>query len=78
MNNLATGYELPRSWGRQILLGDVLISAATHDVVVQWHYQKAIYIAKIVNEDIWFSLEEFVKAWGTRLEVCKNILFYIE
>lgn len=73
---LGTGLFIDGGCGDEILLGDVLISKCTHDVVVQWHSEKKIYIVKVVNEDIWFPLDEFVNAWGRRLEVKDSIIMY--
>jgi hypothetical protein len=76
----STGIKLPRS-SDNIKIGDVLISNATHDVVVMWHGEKEIPIVVVrntltedtLNEPIWFKLKEFVDAWGSRLEVKENI-----
>lgn len=70
-----TGYKLPRDKG-VIRFGDVLKSSMTHDVVVMYHEEQKKPIVKVIDKDIWFELEEFVKSWSTRLEISYNVNCY--
>lgn len=72
---LETGISLPRGKG-EIKYGDVLKSSMTHDVVVMHHKDNNTPIVKVVGENIWFTLDEFVKSWSTRLEIGNNVNFY--
>lgn len=70
-----TGFKLPRDKG-VIRFGDVLKSSMTHDVVVMFHEEQKKPIVKMIDEDIWFELEEFVNSWGSRLEISHNVNYY--
>lgn len=70
-----TGIRLPRDKG-MIQYGDVLKSSMTHNVVVMFHEQKKKPIVKVLDKDIWFELEEFIKAWGSHIEISHNINYY--
>lgn len=70
-----TGFKLPRDKG-VIRFGDVLKSSMTHDVVVMLHEGQKKPIVKVVNEDIWIELGEFVRSWGSRLEISHNVNYY--
>lgn len=74
MELVKTGFTLGR--GQDIHMGDLLRSSLTHDVVVMWNSVLNIFIVKIINEDIWFPLDEFISSWGSHLEIVKNILVY--
>jgi hypothetical protein len=72
---LETGFKLPRDKG-VIRFGDVLKSSMTHDVVVMFHQGQKKPIVKVIDEDIWFELEEFLDSCGSRLEISHNINYY--
>lgn len=77
--DLKTGYKLPRS-EEEIKIGDVLSSSITHNVIVQWHEEKDIPIVNVMylNDDIWFTLEEFLDAWKSKLTIKENINVFNE
>lgn len=70
-----TGFKLPYDKG-VVRFGDVLKSSITHDVVVMFHQQQNKSIVKVLDEDIWFELEEFINSWGSCLEISHNINYY--
>ena len=73
---LDTGLKLPKDKG-VIRYGDILKSSLTHNVVVLHHEEKNLPIVKVVGEDVWFLLEDFLNSWNTRLEIDGNINLYI-
>lgn len=75
MKNLETGIKLPRDKG-PICYGDMLKSSVTHGVVVMHHKIHDKPIVKIIGEDIWFPLEDFVNSWAPNLEIDGNINVY--
>lgn len=73
--SLETGVALPRFKG-MIRFGDVLTSELTHDIVVMFHEEQKKPIAKLINKDIWWNLEEFVSSWGSYIEISHNVNYY--
>lgn len=78
----STGFKLPKD-NTDIKYGDILESKTTHYVAVMYHEEKKIPIVKITHEDnaifntdIWFTLEEFIESWGSRLKITGNINVY--
>ena len=50
--------------GRIVVLGDILSSPSTHDVVVMWNdKENDFYVAVYPELDIMFSLKEFIESW---------------
>lgn len=74
--NMNTYVKLPRDKGT-IKYGDILISSMTHDVIVMYHVERRVPIVKVINEDIIFDLDEFISAWGYRIEIKKNVNDYV-
>ena len=72
-----TGYELPRGGG-SIKLGDILKSSMTHDVVVMFHENNKVSIVKVIGEDTWFGLKEFIDSWGSNIKIDGNLNIYKE
>ena len=60
--------------GRTVILGDVLSSQSTHDVVVMWDEEANDFAVAVYPElDIKFPLEEFMQSWHG-LEVTSNVM----
>ena len=67
------------SRGQRIVIGDVLSSDSTHDIVVQWSDEKNDFIAVIIDSPhVWFTLDEFVDAWRNSVTVTNNINLHVK
>ena len=71
-----TDVKLPRDKGT-IKYGDILTSTMTHDVVVMHHVERKVPIVKVIGEDIIFDLDEFISAWGYKIEIKSNVNDYV-
>lgn len=75
--DINTGIKIGSFYQDEIRVGDVLKSSVTFDVIVMWHADKNIFIAKKIGDnEIYFSLEEFVKGWEKHLKIDNNINEY--
>lgn len=72
--NLETGMCLAN--GTPVKYGDILVSKSTHDVIVKHHAKLNIPIVEIIDEDIIFTLDEFIQSWGESLSVITNVNIY--
>lgn len=60
--------------GQTVMLGDVLSSQSTHDVVVMWDEEANDFAVVVLPDmDIKFTLEEFMESWHG-LEVTNNMM----
>jgi len=65
--------------GQNVMLGDVLSSDSTSDVVVKLNDEKNIFIVQIIEyPDIWFTLDEFMDAWRSSIVVTNNINLHVK
>jgi hypothetical protein len=60
--------------GQVVILGDILSSPSTHDVIVMFDLNHNKFVVKILDDDIVFDLDEFMLWEG--LSIKNNINFY--